>query len=56
MFTTLKNAFKIKEIRMKLLFTFLMLIVIRFGSQLPVPGHHYTASYNCDSEIGRDAA
>ena len=38
MFTTLKNAFKIKEIRMKLLFTFLMLIVIRFGSQLPVPG------------------
>ncbi len=38
MLTTLKNAFKIKEIRMKLLFTFLMLIVIRFGSQLPVPG------------------
>lgn len=38
MFTTLKNAFKIKEIRMKLLFTFMMLIVIRFGSQLPVPG------------------
>ncbi|MBQ7944184.1 MAG: preprotein translocase subunit SecY [Lachnospiraceae bacterium] len=38
MFTTLKNAFKIKEIRSKLLFTFLMLIVIRFGSQLPVPG------------------
>lgn len=38
MFTTLKNAFKIKEIRMKLLFTFLMMIVIRFGSQLPVPG------------------
>ena len=38
MFTTLKNAFKIKEIRAKLLFTFLMLIVIRFGSQLPVPG------------------
>ena len=38
MFTTLKNAFKIKEIRKKLLFTFLMLVVIRFGSQLPVPG------------------
>lgn len=38
MFTTLKNAFKIKEIRQKLLFTFLMLVVIRFGSQLPVPG------------------
>lgn len=38
MFSTLKNAFKIKEIRKKLVFTFLMLIVIRFGSQLPIPG------------------
>ena len=38
MFSTLKNAFKIKDIRSKLLFTFLMLIVIRFGSQLPIPG------------------
>ena len=38
MFTTLKNAFKIKEIRIKLLFTLAMLVVIRIGSQLPVPG------------------
>ncbi len=38
MLTTLKNAFKIKEIRKKLLFTFAMLAVIRLGSQLPVPG------------------
>jgi len=38
MFTTLKNAFKIKEIRTKILFTFAMLVVIRIGSQLPVPG------------------
>jgi len=38
MFTTLKNAFKIKEIRDKILFTFAMLVVIRIGSQLPVPG------------------
>ena len=38
MFTTLINAFKIKEIRKKLFFTFMMLIVIRLGSQLPVPG------------------
>ncbi|MDO5574312.1 MAG: preprotein translocase subunit SecY [bacterium] len=38
MLTTVKNAFKVKEIRQKLLFTFLMLIVIRFGCQLPVPG------------------
>ena len=38
MLTTLKNAFKIKEIREKILFTFAMLVVIRIGSQLPVPG------------------
>lgn len=38
MLTTLKNAFKIREIRKKLLFTFAMLVVIRIGSQLPVPG------------------
>lgn len=38
MFTTLKNAFKIKEIRNKLLFTLGMLVVVRLASQLPVPG------------------
>lgn len=36
MLTTLKNAFKIKEIRQKILFTLGMLVVIRIGSQLPV--------------------
>ena len=38
MITTLKNAFKIPELRKKILFTFAMLVVIRVGSQLPVPG------------------
>lgn len=38
MFKTLRNALKVEEIRTRLLFTFVMLIVIRFGSQLPVPG------------------
>lgn len=38
MFETLRNAFKIKDIRKKLFFTFMMLIVVRLGSQLPVPG------------------
>ncbi len=38
MLTTLKNAFKIKELREKILFTFAMMVVIRIGSQLPVPG------------------
>lgn len=38
MLTTLKNAFKIKELRQKLLFTLGMLVVIRIGSALPAPG------------------
>ncbi len=38
MFKTFVNALKIKDIRTKLLFTFLCLIIIRIGSQLPVPG------------------
>ena len=38
MLTTLRNALKIKEIRKKLLYTLGMLVVIRLGSQLPVPG------------------
>lgn len=38
MLTTLKNALKIKDIRNKLLFTLGMLVVVRLGSQLPVPG------------------
>lgn len=37
MLKTIRNAFKIKEIRRGLFFTFLMLIVIRFGSLLPAP-------------------
>ena len=38
MLETLKNAFKVKEVRNRLLFTLAMLVVIRFGCQLPVPG------------------
>ena len=38
MFKTLANAFRIKEIRNKILFTLAMLVVIRIGSILPIPG------------------
>lgn len=38
MLETLRNAFKIKDIRSRIIFTFLMLIIIRIGSQLPIPG------------------
>lgn len=38
MLQTLRGAFKVKEIRERLVYTFMMLIVIRLGSQLPCPG------------------
>ena len=42
MLKTLQNAFKIKEVREKLLYTFFMLVVTRIGSQLPIPGVNTT--------------
>ncbi len=38
MFKSILNAFKVKDLRDRLLFVFLMLVVIRFGSNLPIPG------------------
>lgn len=38
MFETVRNAFKIKDLRKKMLYTFFTLIVVRIGCQLPVPG------------------
>ena len=38
MLKTLRDAFRIKDIRKKLLYTLMMLVVVRLGSQLPVPG------------------
>lgn len=37
MLETLKKALKVKEIRKRLLYTFLMLIVVRLGCQIPIP-------------------
>ena len=38
MLETFRKAFQIKDIRNKIAYTFLMLVVIRIGSQLPTPG------------------
>ena len=37
MFTTLKNAWKVTEIRTKMLFTLLIVLIYRLGAQIPVP-------------------
>lgn len=38
MLNTFRKAFQVEDIRKKIVYTFLMLIVIRIGSQLPTPG------------------
>ena len=38
MLETVRNAFKLKEIRSRIIYTLLMLVVVRIGTQLPVPG------------------
>ncbi|HIS26954.1 MAG TPA: preprotein translocase subunit SecY [Candidatus Pullilachnospira intestinigallinarum] len=38
MFKTLQNAFKVQDVRRRILYVFMMLVVVRIGSQLPVPG------------------
>ncbi|MDO4809755.1 MAG: preprotein translocase subunit SecY [Eubacteriales bacterium] len=42
MIKSIINAFKIKEVRDKILYTLLMLVIIRFGSVLPIPGVNTT--------------
>ncbi|AOZ97087.1 preprotein translocase subunit SecY [Butyrivibrio hungatei] len=46
MFKSLMNALKVKEIRMKILFTLAMLALIRLGSAIPVPGMNTTVFKN----------
>ena len=41
MFKTLKEAFKIKEVRKKILITLLLLLIYRIGCWLPTPGIRY---------------
>ena len=38
MFKTLKNALKTPEVRKKLLYTLLLIVVFRFGCYITVPG------------------
>ena len=38
MWKSIVNAFKVAEVRKKIFYTLFMLVVIRFGSTIPVPG------------------
>ncbi|MCD8215956.1 MAG: preprotein translocase subunit SecY [Clostridiales bacterium] len=48
MFNTLKTAFKVKEIRMKIFYMLAVLLIIRFGTYIPVPGIDVTALAEAD--------
>ena len=43
MFKTLANAWKIPELRRKLLFTLLILVIYRFGAQIQMPYINHSA-------------
>ena len=51
MFKTVRDAFRIQEIRRRILYVLLMLVVIRLASQVPVPGvdSDFFANYFQDS-------
>ena len=52
MFETVKNAFKVKDIRSRLLFTFLALLIVRIGCAIPVPGinHNFFQAWLAQKE------
>ena len=55
MLESAKNVFKLKEVRQKLIYTLLMMVVIRIGSQLPAPGIDRTYFSNWFAQQTGDA-
>lgn len=53
MFKTIRDAFKVPDLRSKLIFTLLMLFVIRIGAAIPIPGidSSFLKSYFDNSEL-----
>ena len=55
MFQTIKNAWKIPDLRKKILFTLIMLVIFRFGSFIPVPFLSTEAISAFMSSMGEDS-
>ncbi|HXN36609.1 MAG TPA: preprotein translocase subunit SecY, partial [Solirubrobacteraceae bacterium] len=51
MLSTILNAFKVADIRKKLMFTAGMLLIYRLGSHVPVPGVNLTAVNNLQKQF-----
>src|SRR6195256_2360720 len=52
MLATILSAFQVADIRKKLGFTALMLLIYRFGSHIPVPGVNLSAVNNIQKQFG----
>jgi len=52
MLSTILNAFRVADIRKKILFTAAMLLIYRIGSHVPVPGVNLTAVNNIQKSFG----
>lgn len=55
MLESVKNVFRVKDLRKRLFFVLLMIVVIRIGSQLPVPGTDSTQFKDWFSNQSGDA-
>ena len=56
MFNTIKNAWRIPDLRKKMLFTLLIIVVFRFGSVIPVPFLDAAALSNLMKAAGENTA
>ena len=57
MLKTVRKAFQIEDIRKRIFYTFVMLVIVRLGSQLPTPGVDPTfiKEFFCTADGGRFA-
>lgn len=52
MLSTLRNAWKVKDLRKRILFTVLMILIYRMGNYIPVPGVDASKVFNLTSNSG----
>ena len=55
MLQTVRRAFQIEDVRKRIFYTFMMLVVVRLGSELPTPGVDPTVLQNLFASQTGDA-
>src|SRR3954451_15295719 len=53
MLSSLKNMFKVPDLRNKILFTLLIIAIYRLGANIPVPGIDFAAVHRLEAEAQR---